>query len=204
MSPLFNSRAAEFPESTSNQEKSALLQIARRSLVETIVNARRWQPDAQSGLLVERRGAFVTLHLRGKLRGCVGQVEAQKSLADTVARCAIAAALEDDRFDPVQPDEVPRVNIEISVLSPPKPIKPNEIVIGTHGLIVERGAFRGLLLPQVATERHWKAEKFLTETCLKAGLPGDAWKSDKTQVFGFTAEVFSEHDWPPSIAQSSV
>jgi AmmeMemoRadiSam system protein A len=198
MSPLFNSRAAEFPESISNHEKSALLQIARRSLVETIVHARRWQPDSRAGILAERRGAFVTLHLRGKLRGCVGQVEAYKSLAETVARCAIAAAREDDRFNPVQPDEVMQLEIEISLLSLPKPITPGEIVIGTHGLIVECGPFRGLLLPQVATERQWNAEKLLSETCLKAGLPADAWKSPETKIFGFTAEVFSEHDSPPS------
>jgi uncharacterized protein (TIGR00296 family) len=121
-------------------------------------------------------------------------VETNKSLAETVARCAVSAAREDDRFDPVQSEEVMQLEIEISVLSPPKPITPNEIVVGTHGLIVECGPFRGLLLPQVATERKWNAEKFLSETCVKAGLPSDAWKSGETQIFGFTAEVFSEHE----------
>ena len=200
MSPLFNSRATEFPQSLSNDDKNALLQIARRSLEETIVHAHRWQPDATSGILSERRGAFVTLHLRGKLRGCVGQVETHKSLAETIARCAISAAREDDRFDPVVPGEVAQLTIEISVLSPSKPITPNEIQIGTHGLIVECGPFRGLLLPQVATERNWAAEKFLSETCLKAGLPKDAWKSAETKILGFTAEVFSENE---SSAESS-
>jgi AmmeMemoRadiSam system protein A len=196
MSPLFNSRAAEFSESLSNDDESALLKIARQSLVETIVHGRRWQPDAPVGMLAERRGAFVTLHGRGKLRGCVGQVETHKSLAETVARCAFSAAREDDRFNPVQSDEVAQLAIEISVLSPPKPIAREEIVIGKHGLIVECGPFRGLLLPQVASERNWTAEKFLSETCLKAGLPKDAWKSAETQIFGFTADVFSEHDAP--------
>jgi AmmeMemoRadiSam system protein A len=194
MSPLFNSRAAESSESLSNDDKSALLKIARQSLVETIVNGRRWQPETSIGTPPERRGAFVTLHLRGKLRGCIGQVEANKSLAGTVARCAISAARDDDRFNPVQSDEVAQLEIEISVLSPPKLITANEIVIGKHGLIVECGLFRGLLLPQVATERSWSAEKFLSETCLKAGLPKDAWKSAETQILGFTAEVFSEHE----------
>ena len=194
MSPLFNSRAAELPGSLSNEEKSALLQIARRSLVETIVHGRRWQPDSVTGLLAERCGAFVTLELRKKLRGCVGQLEPRNSLAITVARCAISAAREDDRFNPVQPEEVPQLTIEISVLSTAKPIAPNEIQIGTHGLIVERGPLRGLLLPQVASERNWTAEKFLSETCLKAGLPADAWKSKETQIFGFCAEVFSESE----------
>jgi len=194
MSPLFNSRAAEFPESISDDDKNALLQIARRSLAETIVHGRRWQPDAPAGILAEHRGVFVTLHLRGKLRGCVGQVESNKSLAETVVRCAISAAREDDRFDPVQSDEVPQLTIEISVLSPPKQITPSGIQIGTHGLIVECGPFRGLLLPQVATERKWSAEKFLAETCLKAGLPSDAWKSAETKILGFTAEIFSENE----------
>jgi AmmeMemoRadiSam system protein A len=201
MSPLFNSRAAESSESLSNQDKSALLKIARQSLVETIVNGRRWQPDAPVGILAERRGGFVTLHVRGKLRGCVGQVEANKSLAETVGRCAISAAREDDRFNPVQPDEVAQLEIEISVLSSPKAIAPNEIVVGKHGLIVERGPFRGLLLPQVATERNWSAEKFLSETCLKAGLPADAWKSAETRIFGFTAEVFSENESAPELSK---
>ena len=194
MSPLFNSRAAELPESLSTEEKSALLQIARRSLVEAIVHGRRWEPDSVSGLLSERRGAFVTLHRGKELRGCVGQVEPHNSLAVVVARCAISAAREDDRFNPVQPEEVPQLSIEISVLSPPEPIAQNEIQTGTHGLIAERGPFRGLLLPQVATERNWTPEKFLSETCLKAGLPSDAWKSKETRILGFTAEVFSEQE----------
>ena len=192
MSPLFNSRASELPESLSPDEKSALLQIARRSIVETIVHGGRWRPDAPAGILAERRGAFVTLHLDKKLCGCVGQVEPHNSLAFTVARCAISAAREDDRFNPVQPDEVARITIEVSVLSPPKAIAPNEIQIGTHGLIVECGPFRGLLLPQVATERNWTAERFLSEACLKAGLPAAAWKSAETHILGFTAEIFSE------------
>jgi len=171
-----------------------LLQIARRALLETIVRGQRWEPDSGFGLLSERRGAFVTLHVGKKLRGCVGQVEPPRSLAFTVARCAISAAREDDRFDPVQPEEVSRLTIEISVLSPPKLIAPTEIQISTHGLIVERGPFRGLLLPQVAAERHWTPEKFLSETCLKAGLAGDAWKSAETQILGFSAEVFSESE----------
>jgi|CZKC01.1.fsa_nt_gi AmmeMemoRadiSam system protein A len=200
MCPSYNSRAAEFPELLSIQDKSALLQIARQSLTETIVHGRRWQPDIATGLLVERRGAFVTLELRGKLRGCVGQVETQKSLAWTVAHCAFAAAREDTRFNPVQPDEVVHLTIEISVLSQPKSITPNEVEIGRHGLVVERGPFRGLLLPQVAPDRNWTSEQFLSETCLKAGLPGDAWELSETRIFGFTAEVFSETE---PAAQSS-
>jgi AmmeMemoRadiSam system protein A len=189
----------EFPESLSYDDKNALLRIAREALTETIVHGHRWQPDSVAGLLAEPRAAFVTLELRGKLRGCVGQVEAHKSLASTVARCAIAAALEDDRFNPVQPDEVAQLTIEISVLSQLRPITLGEIEIGKHGLVVERAPFRGLLLPQVAAERNWTADRFLAETCLKAGLPREAWKSREARMLSFTAEIFSESEAPSSL-----
>jgi AmmeMemoRadiSam system protein A len=192
MSLLSNPRVTEFPKILTVEDRSALLQIARRSLVETIALGRRWVPDKAAGILAERRGAFVTLELRGQLRGCVGQVETYESLARTVAHCAISAAREDNRFHPVHADEVMALTIEISVLSPLKAITPGEIQVGTHGLVVECGPFRGLLLPQVAAERGWQAEKFLSETCRKAGLPADAWKSPETQIFGFSAEIFSE------------
>jgi AmmeMemoRadiSam system protein A len=195
-------RPLEFPEPLSPEDKSALLQIARQSLIETIVNSRRWEPGHAAGVLAAHRGAFVTLDLRGMLRGCVGQVESRKPLALTVANCALAAALEDDRFNPVQPGEVAELTIEISVLSPPRLIVPIEIEIGRHGLVIERGPFRGLLLPQVATERNWTRERFLAETCQKAGLPADAWKSSETRILGFSAEVFSDLE-PPKFSDSS-
>jgi AmmeMemoRadiSam system protein A len=179
-------------DTLSNDDKSALLKIARQSLTERILHGRYWTPEDVAGTLAGRRGAFVTLELRGKLRGCVGHVESRHSLAVTVSRCAIAAALEDDRFNPVSPDEAPQLTIEISVLSVPKVIALSEIEIGRHGLIIERGPFRGLLLPQVASERNWTAERFLADTCRKAGLPGDAWKSSETRILGFSADVFSE------------
>jgi AmmeMemoRadiSam system protein A len=196
-------RPLEFPDPLSITDRTALLQIARQSLVETIVHNRRWEPAHAEGILAARRGAFVTLELNRMLRGCVGQVVSRKSLAQTVAHCALAAALEDDRFNPVQPGEVSETTIEISVLSPPKPITPHEIEIGRHGLVIERGPFRGLLLPQVATERKWAPERFLAETCQKAGLPADAWKSGETRILGFSAEVFSELE-PPEPLDSSL
>jgi AmmeMemoRadiSam system protein A len=195
-------RPLEFPEPISNKDKSALLQIARQSLVETIVHNRRWEPAHATGVLAACRGAFVTLELNGMLRGCVGQVETRKSLAQTVAHCALAAALEDDRFNPVQPGEISETAIEISVLSLSKPITPDKIEIGRHGLVIERGPFRGLLLPQVATERNWTPERFLAEACQKAGLPADAWKSSETRILGFSAEVFSEPE-PPAPLHSA-
>jgi AmmeMemoRadiSam system protein A len=125
------------------------------------------------------------------LRGCVGQVENPGPLADVVARSAINAALNDSRFPAVGPDEVASLDIEISVLSAPERILPEGIVAGRHGLLVERGPARGLLLPQVAGERKWSGLRLLEETCVKAGLPRDAWRDPATEVFGFTAEVFS-------------
>jgi len=122
----------------------------------------------------------------------VGQVENPGPLADVVARSAISAALHDSRFPPVSAEEVASLEIEISVLTAPERILPEAIVTGRHGLIVARGSFRGLLLPQVATERNWSAQRLLEETCIKAGLVRDAWRDPATEVFSFTAEVFSE------------
>lgn len=141
--------------------------------------------------LKEPRAAFTTLHLDGQLRGCVGYVAAAKPLIETVAETAIAAAFTDPRFPAVTAGEAPRLKIEISVLSPPQPIRPDEIVPGRHGLIVSLATRRGLLLPQVAPEHGWDALTFLAHTCAKAGLPADAWQKGAT-IEAFTAEVFGE------------
>src|SRR5271157_2466709 len=141
--------------------------------------------------LAEPRGAFTTLHLRGKLRGCIGYILPVDSLYKTVADTARAAAFEDPRFEPVTLADAPELKVEISVLSPPRPIRPDEVVVGRHGLIVSQGTRRGLLLPQVPTEWEWDRETFLAQTCLKSGLPPDAWQHG-AQLQGFTAEVFGE------------
>jgi AmmeMemoRadiSam system protein A len=132
------------------------------------------------------------LYVGATLRGCVGQVESPGALADVVARSAISAALNDPRFPPIRAEEVPSLQIEISILSAPQRIHPEAIVAGRHGLVVVRGDFRGLLLPQVATERNWSGRRLLEETCIKAGLAGDAWGDPQTEIFAFTAEVYSE------------
>ncbi len=126
------------------------------------------------------------------LRGCVGQVENPGPLADVVARSAISAALHDSRFPPIAAEEIAALQIEISVLTAPERILPETIVAGLHGLLIARGSSRGLLLPQVAAERNWSGRRLLEETCVKAGLARDAWRDPATDVFGFTAEVFSE------------
>jgi AmmeMemoRadiSam system protein A len=138
----------------------------------------------------------VSLHVRGRLRGCIGMIESAGPLADTVARCAAASALEDPRFEPVTAVEVPSLEIEVSVLSPLRAARAEEIEPGTHGLRIRQGYASGLLLPQVATRYNWGRERFLEETCHKAGLPPGAWREPDSQIEVFTAEVFSEADFP--------
>ncbi len=139
-------------------------------------------------------GAFVTLERYGRLRGCIGRVESPAPLAETVRDMARAAAFEDPRFPPLTADEFADVDVEVSVLSPPAPIDPADVEPGRHGLIVEQGRHRGLLLPQVAAERGWDRETFLEQTCIKAGLPPDAWRRPDTRVLAFEAQVFGERD----------
>ena len=130
------------------------------------------------------------------MRGCIGHLEAASpSLGLAVFWAAQAAALEDPRFEPVRPEEVSELTIEISVLAPFEEIAAEKIVPGTHGIVIQHGRRRGLLLPQVATEHKLTREEFLEETCVKAGLPRGAWRDAATRIFAFTAEVFSEVDY---------
>lgn len=180
-------------------DQQLLLRLAREALEESVRHHRLPQVEAPRGAPGESCGAFVTLRKAGRLRGCIGYVEALKPLYQTVRECALAAALRDPRFDPVTPEELPAVRLEISVLSPLFEIAPDQIEVGRHGLLVSRGGQRGLLLPQVATEWNWDRESFLEETCLKAGLPDDAWRHG-AKIQAFTAQVFAE---PPDRARSS-
>jgi AmmeMemoRadiSam system protein A len=141
----------------------------------------------------EARGLFVTLRKRGELRGCIGTLAPHGDLSRGIAEYALRAALEDPRFPPLSPEELPVCEIEISVLTPPEPIAgPEEIEVGRDGLIFESRGRRGLLLPQVATEWGFDAERFLSEVCRKAGLPPDAWREPDARLWAFRAEVFSE------------
>ena len=178
--------AAEY----SPEERRILLALAHRS-IETALSGERIDLTPPSDHLAQPRGAFTTLHLFGELRGCIGYVLPVGSLYQTVAETAHAAAFDDPRFQPVTEDEAPDLHIEISVLSVPQPIKPEEVEVGKHGLIVTSGLRRGLLLPQVPTEWEWDRETFLAQTCIKAGLASDAWKAGAF-LQAFTAEVFGE------------
>jgi AmmeMemoRadiSam system protein A len=180
----------------SNEDRRELLRRARHVIVEAVGRGRIPEHSPLQGELAKFAGAFVTLRLHERLMGCVGHIEADEPLGDVVVRCAIASALHDSRFRPVSLEDVPRLTIEISVLAPPERIAPESIEVGRHGLIVERGGVRGLLLPQVAAERNWPRERFLEETCLKAGIPADAWKDSQTHIYAFSAEAFSEDEEP--------
>ncbi len=176
-------------------DKVFLLKLVR-SVIESECAGRPFEPaETISPVLNELRGAFVTLKKDNRLRGCIGYIQAFKPLVSTIAEMAKAAAFNDHRFSPVKAGEVPELHIEISVLSPIERIEdPSRVEVGRHGLIITRGANRGLLLPQVATEWGWDRERFLEQTCLKAGLPVDAWKQDGTTIEVFTAEIFSEEE----------
>ena len=171
------------------EERKAVLELARQAVLEAVCHTHLLQPIPKEGVFARRCGVFVTLHLQGRLRGCIGVIEAREPLGESLVRCAVGAALEDPRFSPMRPEEANDVEIEVSLLSELRTIKPEEIEIGKHGLVVERGSRRGLLLPQVATEHGLDAGKFLQETCVKAGLPRDAWEDPATKVWGFTCEI---------------
>jgi AmmeMemoRadiSam system protein A len=178
--------------SLSKSERQQLLVLARTVIVEAVTQRRLPDSTAQDEIFGERRGVFVTLHVRGELRGCIGTTEGSEPLGDAVIRCAATAALQDPRFAPMDPEELDGLEIEISVLSPLETMRPEDIEIGRHGLIISDQGHRGLLLPQVAVEHKLSMEEFLAETCRKARLPRDAWRWPTTVIQGFTCEVFSD------------
>ena len=182
--------------SLGSREKQLLLAFARRALIMAVQNRESVKDLPNEEILQRPGGAFVTLHYRGRLRGCVGQLPSKDTLAEVVAHCAKSAALEDPRFKQVCAAELSGIEIEISVLSLPVDVTPEQIEPGKHGLIVSCGWKRGVLLPQVAAQFHWNAQRFLEETCAKADLARDAWKDPATRVQAFTAEVFSEAEFP--------
>jgi len=138
----------------------------------------------------------VTLRVAKKLRGCIGVIEAQATLGETVLRCAADAALHDPRFSRMREEEMDALEIEVSLLTPPEPIRPEDVEVGVHGLLVEHGTRRGLLLPQVAVEHRLSREQFLAETCAKAGMAREAWKEPETKLYGFQCEIVAEARGP--------
>ncbi len=175
------------------------LKLARAAIVEQLSkNSRMQAPDNLPISFEEKRGVFVTLNKYENLRGCIGYPYPIFKLEDAIIDAAISAALNDPRFPPVALDEFKDVTIELTILTTPQVLKvepeklPEQIEIGKHGLIVKRGIYQGLLLPQVATENKWSVEEFLCQTCWKAGLPQDAWLLKDTEVCTFEGQIFKE------------
>jgi len=175
-----------------NDERQFLLKLARES-IEAVLEKRQLQPDITkyTGVLTEKRGAFVTLTIDGRLRGCIGYIQAVKPLYETIAEMAVQAAFHDPRFPSLTKSEFNSIDIEISVLTPMIIEKnPENVVVGRDGLYIVRGYNSGLLLPQVPVENSWDRETFLNQTCIKAGLPPGTWKEAETQIYRFQADIF--------------
>ena len=171
-------------------DQQRLLRFARRCL-EARVRGERPPQIERGGGLDAPMGAFVSIHCHGNLRGCLGRLETDRPIAENVAHLAAVVADSDPRFRPVDASELQAVEIEISALSPQEEITDiSRIEVGRHGLIVEQGHRRGLLLPQVATEYGWDRDTFLDHTCIKAGLPAAAWRTG-ARIFIFEAQVFA-------------
>jgi len=175
----------------SRQSKILLLKTARSSIKSGQDNMKYAVPDIPQDLDF-KSGCFVSLHMRGRLRGCIGNFRDDINILKNVSEVAVQAAFSDPRFGPVSKDELGMCSIEISVLSPMTKASAEEIEVGRDGIYITKGFQRGVLLPQVASEHGWDRETFLQQTCFKAGLPQDAWKAEDTVIYRFEAEVFSE------------
>ncbi|WP_457752704.1 TIGR00296 family protein [Thermococcus sp.] len=181
-----------------------LVKLARRAIEEYLKSGKIIKPSKDTPEeLWEKMGVFVTLNRHGvpkqaALRGCIGFPLPVYPLVEATIKAAIYAAVDDPRFPPVTPDEIDNITVEVSVLTPPELIegppeeRPKKIKVGRDGLIIEKGIYSGLLLPQVPIEWGWDEEEFLAETCWKAGLPPDCWLDPDTKVYKFTAEIFEE------------
>jgi len=180
----------------SEEAQRRLMDVARRTVNAVVRGERLPDFDVQEPELQGHQGAFVTLKTDGNLRGCIGRFVADQPLWKTVKDMAIASATEDPRFfgRRITPEELAKVKIEVSVLSPMERIEnPLDIELGKHGIYIKGAARGGCFLPQVATETGWSKEEFLSNCCAhKAGLPPDAWKDPATEVYVFTAQVIEE------------
>ena len=180
------------PEEMDAEDRRFLLELARTTIAAGLCDRPLPSPTPDSAILLETRGAFVTLKIDGALRGCIGHVIGVAPLWRGVRDNAVAAAFDDPRFPPLTADELERSHIDISVLTPLCRSSAEEVVVGRHGILIESGAARGLLLPQVATEYGWDRETFLDHTCRKAGLEPGCWRRPETTISTFSAEVFAE------------
>jgi AmmeMemoRadiSam system protein A len=178
-----------------DSHRKTLLSIARQSIAAVLDGrAPQWSADDLDDVLHHPAGAFVTLRTSdGELRGCIGSIRAVEPLYRAVASSAISAAFRDPRFEPLRPGELEPLQLEISVMGPIETVSNfDDIGVGRDGLIISRGRYAGLLLPQVAGEYGWDRETFLDQTCVKAGLPRGAWRAQDCRVEKFSAVVFGE------------
>jgi AmmeMemoRadiSam system protein A len=181
----------------SEEERNLLLWLARETIRSAVQGYAPPVLEEVPPLLAQPGAAFVTLYLDQELRGCVGTIEARQPLYRAVMQAARAAALEDVRFTPVRPEEVDRLAIEISRLSPLRPARPEEILPGIHGVCLEVGNARAVFLPKVALEQGWSREELLDHLARKARLPPQAWRDEEARLFVFTAEVFASPGLAP-------
>jgi uncharacterized protein len=174
------------------KEQKELLKIARETVVEYVTNRKVPTIVSISPGLNLHAGCFVTIKLKGELRGCIGNFVSDKPLYMLVQEMAVSAATSDPRFYPMKVEDLANFTLDISVLSPlEKAASFDEIKVGVHGIFIVKGSYRGVLLPQVATEYGWNRDQFLQHTCIKAGLPKDAWQGE-CDIYIFSAQVFGE------------
>lgn len=168
------------------------LATARRVIQIYLETGNRPAVETDEPALMHPAGVFVTIKRHGELRGCIGTFENGSPLIDNINSMAVAAASRDPRFAPLQKDELKECRLEISVLSPLRKAAADDITVGEHGIEISQGAYRGVLLPQVAVEHGWDRQAFLSHTCRKAGLPKNAWRDPSTTIEIFGAQIFSE------------
>lgn len=176
------------------EQRKKMLSLARKSIENYLLTGDKLAIQEEDVVLKKEMGAFVTLQQNGRLRGCIGNLIGSKPLYLTIRDMAVEASVNDPRFNPVKPNDLKTIVIEISVLSPMEKIDTvDKIKLGEHGVLIKKGFRSGVFLPQVATETGWSKDEFLSQLCSqKAGLAADAWKDKTTEIYIFTAEVFSE------------
>jgi AmmeMemoRadiSam system protein A len=178
------------------EAKKNFFYLIRETIEKKLFGKSKYSVELSEPIFDEKLGAFITIKIRKRLRGCIGTVLSDEPLRKTIPNLAISSAFKDPRFDSLSKEEYLKINIEISLLSSPRKISNyNEIKVGEHGLIISKGHKKGLLLPQVATEHKWDKETFLSHTCQKANLPKDEWKNNSDlQIEVFEAIIFNESE----------
>ena len=177
----------------SENEATVLLSIARETIINLVLEQEYRPEPREEKALNERSGCFVTIKQDGELRGCIGSFQSERPLFQEIAGMAAASANKDPRFHPMEESELDNFSLEISVLSPLQKIEDiDEIEVGIHGIYLEKNFSRGVLLPQVATDYNWDRTTFLQQTCLKAGLPTNAWQGYDADIYIFSAQIIKE------------